>query len=75
MKSFGSCFECGFKAHFTLGVKAKVEFKSNIPIRVITTINPKGFTLKTRSKNKTIFFNLPFYGPKAYQLGRLICNP
>ncbi len=65
MKSFGRCFECGFKAHFTLGIKAKVEFKSNIPIGEITTINPKGFTLKSRSKKKTIFSNLPLYGPKA----------
>jgi hypothetical protein len=38
VKSFGSCFECEFKAYFTLGVKAKVEFKSNIPIGAITKL-------------------------------------
>jgi len=73
----------GFKAHFTLVVKVKVEFKSNIPIGAITTFSPKGFTLKSRSKNKIIFFNLPLYGldltlrskKDTYQLGRPICNP
>jgi hypothetical protein len=55
MKSFGRCFECGFKAHFTLGIKAKVEFKSNIPIGAITTISPKGFTLSQGQKIKQFF--------------------
>jgi hypothetical protein len=33
------------KAHFTLGVKAKVEVKLNIPIDVIIEICSKGFIL------------------------------
>jgi hypothetical protein len=33
------------QAHFRLGVKAKVELKSFIPIGAITEISPKGFTL------------------------------
>jgi hypothetical protein len=32
-------------AHFTLGVKPKVELKSSIPIVSITAISLKGFTL------------------------------
>jgi hypothetical protein len=34
----------GIKAHFTLWVKAKVQFKSNIPIGAFTKINPKRLT-------------------------------
>jgi hypothetical protein len=39
-----------FKAYFTLGVKAKVEFKSNNPMGAITEISPKGFTLGTKAE-------------------------
>jgi hypothetical protein len=39
------------KAHFTLGVKAKVGFKSSIPIGAITEISPKGFTLGVKAGN------------------------
>jgi hypothetical protein len=34
-----------FLAHFTLGVKAKVELKLSIPIDAITEIGHKRFTL------------------------------
>jgi hypothetical protein len=50
------------KPHFTLGVKAKVELKSSIPIDAITEIRPKGFTLGVKTKKRKQFFNLPLYG-------------
>jgi hypothetical protein len=44
------------KAHFTLSVKAKVGFKSSIPIGAITKISPKGFTLGVKAGKKNKFF-------------------
>ncbi len=43
-----------YKACVTLGLKAKVELKSSIPIGAITEISPKGFTLgvKAEKENK-----------------------
>ncbi len=38
------------KAHFTLGAKANVQFKSNILIGAKVEINPKGFTLRIKVK-------------------------
>jgi len=38
------------KARITLGVKAKVELKSSIPIGVITEISPKGFTVGVKAE-------------------------
>jgi hypothetical protein len=37
------------KAHFTLGVKSKVELKSNILIGAIIEINPKSFALEIKA--------------------------
>jgi len=48
-------------AHFTLGVKAKVQLKSSILICEFTEISPKGFTLKVKAKTKNKI-NLPLYG-------------
>jgi hypothetical protein len=47
------------KPHFTLGVKAKVELKSSIPIDAITEIRPKGFTLgvKTIKENNFLIYH------------------
>jgi len=39
------------KAHFTFGVKAKVELELNIPIGAITKISPKGFTPGVKANN------------------------
>jgi hypothetical protein len=39
-------------APFILGVKPKVELKSNIPIGPITEINIKGFTLGVKAEKK-----------------------
>ncbi len=71
------------KPHFTLGVKAKVGFKSSIPIGAITEISPKGFTLGVKADFFFKFFNLSLYGldlasrhkKDTFQLGRSICNP
>jgi len=71
------------KAHFTLGVKAKVGFKSRIPIGAITEITPKGFTLGVKAEKENIFLNLSIYDldlasrhkKDTFQLGRSICNP
>jgi hypothetical protein len=38
------------KAHFTLGVKVKVKFKSSIPIDAITEISVKGFTIRVKAE-------------------------
>ncbi len=38
-------------AHFTLGVKAKVELKLGIPIGAIIKIIPENFTLGVKEKN------------------------
>ncbi len=58
-----------FRPTLHVGVKAKVEFKSNIPIGSIIIINPKGLTLIVMAEKENIFFNLLFYGldlgPKA----------
>jgi hypothetical protein len=43
-------------AHFTLGVKPKVELKSNIHIGPITKISLKGFTLWVKVEKKNNFF-------------------
>jgi hypothetical protein len=40
------------KAHFTQGVKAKVEPKSSNPISADTEISPKGFTIRVKTKLK-----------------------
>ncbi len=40
------------KAHFTQGVKAKVEPKSSNPIGAATEISPKGFTIRVKTKLK-----------------------
>ncbi len=44
-------------AHFTLGVRANVQPKSNIPIGAKVEINPKGFTLGVKAdiKKKSIY--------------------
>jgi hypothetical protein len=44
------------KPHFTLGVKAKVEFKLSIPIDAITEIRPKALTLGVKDKKKKTIF-------------------
>ncbi len=36
------------KAHFTLGVKANVQPKSNIPIDAKVEIDPKGYALEIK---------------------------
>jgi hypothetical protein len=54
------------QAHFTLGVKGKVELELNIPIGAITEISPKGFTLGVKAIY--IYINLPLYGPNLPQL-------
>jgi len=41
------------KAHFTLGVKAKVELKSSISIGVILKSAPRSFTLGVKVGTKT----------------------
>jgi hypothetical protein len=40
------------KAHFTLGVKANVQPKSNIPIDAKVEINPKGYKLVVKVEIK-----------------------
>jgi hypothetical protein len=40
------------KAHFTQGVKAKVEPKSSNPIGAATEISPKCFTIRVNTKIK-----------------------
>jgi hypothetical protein len=48
------------QAHFTLGVRANVQPKSNIPICAKVEINPKGFTLRVKvdiGKKKQSAFN------------------
>jgi hypothetical protein len=42
------------KAHFTLGVKAKVELELIIPIGAINEISPKSFTLGVKAKSTTL---------------------
>jgi hypothetical protein len=37
-------------AHFTLGVKAKVKLKSNIPIGAIIEISPKDFIVGLKAE-------------------------
>jgi hypothetical protein len=67
----------------TLGVKAKVELKSSIPIGAITEISPKGFTIGVKAEKGSNFFNLPLYHPNlaprqkkgTFQVGGPICNP
>jgi len=50
------------KAHFTQGVKAKVQLKSNIPIDAKVEISPKGFTLGVEAKlEKKSFQSAPIY--------------
>jgi hypothetical protein len=76
--------------HFTLGVKANVQPKSNIPIGAKVEIGPKGFTLGVKaeigekinlpSSTKKCNTLWPCIGPKAekkdiIKFGRLICNP
>jgi hypothetical protein len=39
-----------FKAYFTLGVKAKIELKSNNPIGAITEISPNSFILGIKAE-------------------------
>jgi hypothetical protein len=43
------------KPHFTLGVEAKVELKSSIPIDAITEIGPKALTLGVKTKKENNF--------------------
>jgi hypothetical protein len=43
-------------AHFTLGVKPKVELKSSIPIGPITEISLKDFTLGVKAEKEYNFF-------------------
>jgi hypothetical protein len=38
----------------TLGIKAKVELKSSIPIGAITEISSKGFTIGVKAEKETI---------------------
>ncbi len=38
------------KAHFRLGVKAKVEVESSVPIGAIIEISSKGFILRVKAK-------------------------
>jgi len=45
----------------TLGVKAKVELKSSIPIGAITEISPKGFTIGVQAEKETIFLIHHFF--------------
>ncbi len=47
-------------AHFTLGIKTKIEFKLNIPIGAIIKVNFKGFTLwiKAKKENNFLKFNI-----------------
>jgi hypothetical protein len=42
------------KAHFILGVKAKVKLKSNILIGAIIEISPKGFIVGFKAEKETI---------------------
>jgi hypothetical protein len=67
----------------TLGVKAKVELKSSIPIGAIAEISPKGFTIGVKAEKKNNFFNPSLYRPNlaprqkkdTFQVGEPICNP
>lgn len=43
------------RAHFTLGVKAKVELELIIPIGAINEISPKSFTLGVKAKSTTLW--------------------
>jgi hypothetical protein len=43
------------KAHFTLGIKAKVELELNIPIGAIIEISPKGFTLGVKALSLSLY--------------------
>jgi hypothetical protein len=54
-------------AHFTLGVKAKVELKSSIPIGAIIKIIPKGFTLGVKEKNLRMQ-SLLFHGGLTFRV-------
>jgi hypothetical protein len=47
------------EAHFTLGVKANVQPKSNIPIGAKVEIDPKGYTLEIKVEIEKKLFNLP----------------
>jgi hypothetical protein len=50
-RSNGSKFhKCNLRPNFTLGVRADVEPKSNIPIGAKVEFGPKGFTLGSRLK-------------------------
>jgi hypothetical protein len=42
-------------AHFTLGIKAKVKLKSNIPIGAIIEVSPKGFIVGLKAEKEPIF--------------------
>ncbi len=44
---------------FTLGVKANVQPKSNIPIGAKVEISPSGFTLGVKANREKKLFNLP----------------
>jgi hypothetical protein len=50
-----------YKAHFTQGIKAKVQFKLNIHIGAKIEINPKGFTLRVKAKIGKSFLSTPNY--------------
>ncbi len=62
------------EAHFTLGVKAKVELKSSIPVATINKISPKCFTLGVKAEKENNFFNLPLYA-LTWPQGRKTMKP
>ncbi len=45
----------------TLGIEAKVELKSSIPIGAITEISPTGFTIGVQAEKETIFLIHHFF--------------
>ncbi len=63
-KKVSNIFKFSLGPLYPIGVHAKVELKSSIPIGSITEISPKGFTIGVKAENeKLFFFNLSLYGP------------
>ncbi len=63
------------KAHFTQGVKAKVQLKSNIPIDAKVEISPKGFTLGVEAKLEKKIFSICPNLPINVELYDLVLAP
>jgi len=55
-KKVSNIFKLSLGPLYPIGVHAKVELKSSIPIGSITEISPTGFTIGVKAENEKPFF-------------------